>query len=284
MSSPLVSVIFPVYNCGDFLYSSVTSILEQTYKNIQFIIINDGSTDQSENILNTFKDKRIKLISRENKGLIYTLNEAISLCEGEYIARMDGDDISHKERIYEQVKYLENNKNVAVLGCAANIIDMESKIIGNRFPPQSPAMNKALLLFGPTLIHPSVMFNKKLIGEDLYYNENAYLAEDYELWLRMSFKYKLSNMNKILFDYRYNENGVSNSNVEEQKLSAASIYFKMFYDVNNKSAFDAIKKINLRKINSKYVVFKSVLTIINGDFFSKDSLIKLLYVLRWIIK
>lgn len=284
MNKPLVSIILPVYNCGDFLHESVSSILEQSYSNLQIIIVNDGSTDNSKDILEGFDDSRINLISRENKGLIYTLNEALSLCDGKYIARMDGDDISHKERIFEQVKYLEKNKDIAVLGCSANVIDMDSIIIGNRFPPRNPKVNKSLLLFGPTLIHPSVMFNKELIGDDLYYDINAYLAEDYELWLRLSSKYKISNMKDILFDYRYNNKSVSNTNIEKQKKSAARIYIEKSEIKNNDLFFDAVNIINLRENYSKLTVFKSVLTIIKRKPVSSESLIRLLYVLRWMIR
>lgn len=284
MNEPLVSIILPVYNCGDFLHDSVLSLLEQSYSNLQIIIINDGSTDNSKNILDSFADSRINLISRENKGLIYTLNEALSLCDGKYIARMDGDDISHKDRIFEQVKYLEKNKDIAVLGCSANIIDMDSKTIGNRFPPRNPQINKSLLLFGPTLIHPSVMFNKELIGDDLYYDINAYLAEDYELWLRLSSKYKISNVKDILFDYRYNNNSVSNTNIEKQKKSAARIYIEKSGIKNNELFFDAVNIINLRENYSKLTVFKAVLTIIKRKPISSESLIRLLYVLRWMIR
>ncbi|WP_318484294.1 glycosyltransferase family 2 protein [Photobacterium leiognathi] len=284
MNKPLVSIILPVYNCGDFLHESVSSILEQSYSNLQIIIVNDGSTDNSKDILEGFDDSRINLISRENKGLIYTLNEALSLCDGKYIARMDGDDISHKERIFEQVKYLEKNKDIAVLGCSANVIDMDSIIIGNRFPPRNPKVNKSLLLFGPTLIHPSVMFNKELIGDDLYYDINAYLAEDYELWLRLSSKYKISNMKDILFDYRYNNKSVSNTNIEKQKKSAARIYIEKSEIKNNDLFFDAVNIINLRENYSKLTVFKSVLTIIKRKPISSESLIRLLYVLRWMIR
>src|SRR4051812_19112608 len=109
-ANPLVSVLMPVYNAEKHLQEAMESILNQSYTHFEFVIINDGSEDRSASIINSYQDKRIKLIvNQENKGLIYSLNYGISQCTGKYIVRMDADDISLKERIYEQVQFMESH-------------------------------------------------------------------------------------------------------------------------------------------------------------------------------
>ena len=115
MNSKLVSVIIPVFNAELYIQEAVESICRQTYKELEIIIVDDGSTDGTLQILKSFNDQRINLIARENRGLISTLNECVALSTGAYIARMDADDICRPMRIERQVKYLENHKDIGVL-------------------------------------------------------------------------------------------------------------------------------------------------------------------------
>ena len=122
MNDIKVSVILPVFNAEKTLKTAIDSILEQTYKNFELIIINDGSNDLSEAIIKEYKDHRLKyFINEVNKGLIYTLNKAVSLCKGEYIARMDSDDISAKNRLETQVRYLTLHPDILAVGTARSI-------------------------------------------------------------------------------------------------------------------------------------------------------------------
>ncbi|BBV45270.1 glycosyltransferase family 2 protein [Citrobacter portucalensis] len=247
----LVSVIMPVYNSEKFLSEAITSILSQSYKNIEFIIINDGSTDSSDLIIKGFlEDKRIHYISRSNKGLVYSLNEGLDIAKGMYIARMDADDISHPQRIEKQVKFMLKNDRVAVVGCSSHIINFESKIIGQRNPPTSTFLNKALLLFGPTLSHPTVMFNRYIIGNDLYYCDDFKHAEDFELWLRLSNKYNIENLSEKLLSYRINESGVSQSNYREQKKNAADAYCNLTHPGSNDQKL--VKMVEIIQLKDKY--------------------------------
>ena len=128
MKTHLVSVVMPVYNLENYIASSIRSILRQTYSNIELIIVDDCSTDNSYEIAQTFKDERIRLFrNSENRGVVYSRNFAISKAKGEYIALNDGDDISHPRRIEYQVSYMEQHPDIGVLGTFAFIIDSKEK-------------------------------------------------------------------------------------------------------------------------------------------------------------
>lgn len=284
-SKKLISVIMPVYNAEKYIHESIKSILAQSYPNFEFIIINDGSKDSSGKIIESFlDDARIRYINRENKGLVFTLNEAISLSRGNYVARMDADDISHPQRLEKQLKFLLENPDIAVVGCSSFIIDKNSKVINTRKPPLTPLVNKALLLFGPTLTHPSVMFNKILLGEQLCYSDKYLHVEDYELWLRLIKKYKIANIKDVLFYYRINESGVSQTNLFEQKINAARVYSEIKYDGRYEDLQKKLEVIHLRHEIKKSKVFQAVLYILLK--YEHDSLLffKLGYILRWLIK
>ncbi|MBB7184212.1 glycosyltransferase [Escherichia coli] len=259
----LITVIMPVYNAEKYIYESIKSILVQSYSNFEFIIINDGSKDSSGKIIENFlDDTRIRYINRENKGLVFTLNEAISLSRGNYIARMDADDISHPLRLEKQLNFLLENPDIAVVGCSSFIIDQNSKVINTRKPPLTPLVNKALLFFGPTLTHPSVMFNKMLLGDQLYYSDKYLHVEDYDLWLRLINQYKIANIKDVLFYYRINESGVSQTNLFEQKINAAKAYSEIKYDGKYKDLLEKLEVIHLRHEMEKSKVFQAVLYIL----------------------
>lgn len=282
----LVSVIMPVYNSSAFIKDAIESILIQTHKRIEFIIIDDGSVDGSESIIKEYiDDERIVFISRENKGIVYTLNQALKMANGEYIARMDSDDISAANRIEEQLHFLIKNPDFAVVGCASYIINERSEIESHRVPPLSPFFNHALQFFGPTLTHPSVCFNKKVIGEELYYSDCYPRAEDFELWVRLSRKYSMANIPKMLFYYRLNPNGISLSNVIEQKNNAALAYYKLKHPgANDEKLLMALQNIHSRDFKGKTGVIKSFLYVMIKYEFNKYILIRFGYFFRWLLK
>ncbi|MGR5452161.1 glycosyltransferase family 2 protein [Vibrio sp. PNB22_3_1] len=208
----MISIILPVYNGGKYLAIAIDSVLKQTFKDFELICINDGSTDNTYSILKQYEklDSRVRVVSRENKGLIFTLNEGIILAKNNYIARMDADDICHPKRLELQYKYLEKHQGVAVVGSSYNIIDDKGNNIGFRNPPSYDYLIKAIQLFGSPFCHPAVMFNRKAIkSEDLFYSEEYPAAEDYELWLRLSSCYRFHNLKEKLLDYRILDSSVS---------------------------------------------------------------------------
>lgn len=206
-----ISVVMSVYNGEKYLKQAVRSILSQTYKDFEFIIINDGSTDSSSVILGELarQDSRVRLVSRENKGLIYSLNEGVKLAQGEYIARMDADDISMPERLEKQLKYAEN-EGLAVCGTWAEGIDsLGNKINSLSYPPSMDRVKVFTLLHNP-FIHPSVMFKKEVFEKVGNYKKFFKHIEDYELWTRIVFRYKAGNIPEILLSYRIHDEQITN--------------------------------------------------------------------------
>jgi glycosyltransferase involved in cell wall biosynthesis len=210
MSELNISVVLPVYNAEKYLDEAIKSILNQTYTNFEFIIINDGSTDSSLEIIKKYKnqDDRIILITRENRGLIASLNEGIEQSKGKFIARMDADDISLPTRFKKQVTLMENN-DIDICGCHFSMINKDGKYLKTIYCPLN---NDSLLLFLTLIVpfaHGSVMINKRfLIHHNLKYGQNENKnSEDKALWVSMYNKdARFDNVNEVLFEYReFNE-------------------------------------------------------------------------------
>lgn len=208
-SEPKLSVVMPIYNAEKYLAKAIESILNQTFNDFEFLIINDGSTDKSLEIINNYLDNRIKLISNEsNRGLIYCLNLGLNIAKGEYIARMDADDFSLARRFEKQVNFLDNNQEIAGLGAQANFINENDKIIGWSGVEISKLMIKWGSFFGCQILHPTLMMRANIYKKYLY--DNNYLhAEDYELWTRVLLDYDLVNLNERLLNYRQSSDSVS---------------------------------------------------------------------------
>lgn len=229
MTAPiLVSVVMSVYNAEVYLSEAIESILTQTYKSFEFIIINDGSTDKSLEIIEKYaeKDNRIVLINRENRGLPYSLNEGILLAKGKYIARMDADDISLPIRLEKQVSFMENNPEIGVCGTAVLNFDTGSSWILS----STDKMLKSELLFATVFAHPTVMMNKVLLLENqLLYNETFLQSQDFELWTRLADYTKFANLKIPLLRYRILEDSITrqaNRKIEERYKRIKSIFEK----------------------------------------------------------
>lgn len=212
--APKVTVLMAVYNGERFLSEAVESILAQTFRDFEFLIINDGSTDRTRYILASYNDPRIRIVDNEqNIGLTKSLNRGLALARGEYIARQDADDRSHSSRLEKQVSFMDEHPNVVLLGTQAVTID-ES---GIRFR-NKPMMNKATsalairwqLLFDSAFIHTSVMFRRRVIYDLLGgYDENLNKNQDMELWCRVAGKHEVANLPEILVEYRYTVDSIS---------------------------------------------------------------------------
>ena len=213
MITPSVSVIMPVYNAEKYINKAIDSILNQTYNDFEFIIIDGGSTDKSLQIIESYTDNRIRIIHKTNFDLIDTLNLGISLSGGDWIARMDADDISYPNRLEEQLKYIKDD--VAVIGSQADIIDKDDKVYRTTsFEVEHDKIVSKLLKRNSTIIHPSAIINKsKLIGVGGY-DHKMLAAEDYDLWLRISKVGKIINVNKPLLALRKHDNNVSKIKLE----------------------------------------------------------------------
>ncbi len=219
---PKVSVVMAVYNGGEYLRLAIESVLKQTYTDFEFIIINDGSTDKSLEVLNEYalKDQRLRIISRENRGLVASLNEGITEAKSPLIARMDADDICLPERLVEQVEFLYKYEDIACVGTAQIIIDDEGDELTTLNVPTDDCEIQEKLLQGHCPIeHPSVMFRANVIKALNGYRKEFEAAEDYDLWLRLGEIGKLANINKPLIKYRYLGSSISAANQSKQRES-----------------------------------------------------------------
>lgn len=242
-NAPLVTVLLPVYNGQQYIISAADSILRQDYHSFELLIINDGSTDDTDTLIKQqlLNDPRVRYVSRENKGLIATLNEGIALAKGDYIARMDADDIAHSTRLSRQVTFLQRHPDVAVVGTAYNIINSNDERTGVRHPPLWHCLITPMFIFGSPIAHPAVMLNKKLAEADLFYDKDYIHAEDYELWLRLSLKYKLANVAAICLDYRVLPQSISRRYAKEQRQSVIKAQLAHLYlsDTNTQKLADS---------------------------------------------
>lgn len=212
---PLVSVIIPVFNAGAFIREAVLSVIDQDYRNIEIIIVNDGSTDNSKDIINKLSENHsnIKTVHRENKGVCYTRNEGISLANGEFIALLDADDVCLPNRISTQVNFLMNNNAIALVGSSVISIDKDGVSLGISKKKNTDHLIKASMLTGSQMANPTVMFNRKILGENLKFVPGYETVEDLELWLRLAKRgFGFANIQTPLLKYRTSASSLSNAN------------------------------------------------------------------------
>lgn len=204
-----VSVVMSVYNADRYVKGSVESILGQTFSDLEFIIINDGSTDGSGEILSSFHDPRIKLIHQKNQGLIRSLNTGVRMARGEYIARQDADDLSLPERIEKQVAFLDTHKNVALVGTASvHMTEYGKDVKVYRLPLSDEEIKKALINNDIPINHGSMMCRRKVIEEAGCYREKLDLVEDYDLYFRIGENHVMANLEEPLYKSRVHSSSV----------------------------------------------------------------------------
>ena len=217
VAAPELSVVLPVYNAEKFLRESIDSILSQTFKDFELIIINDGSTDSSEQIVQSYTDSRIVYLKNDvNLKLIATLNRGINAARGRYIARIDADDRCHPSRFEQQVKFLDSHKDIDFCGTWANIIGLRGEKTGRIRNAGNPGLLSCLLFFTCPLLHPSIMGRSSVFKENGYDSEMLHV-EDFELWNRLSRKgIRFANIPQYLIDYRWHGSNISVLNDDEQ--------------------------------------------------------------------
>lgn len=211
-NNPAISVVMSVYNSEEYLADAIDSILNQTFTNFEFVILNDGSTDKSLSIIESYmgEDERIVLISRENKGLPSSLNEGISIAKGKYIARMDADDISLPERLQTQFDFMESNPEIGVCGAWAYLF--RDKPVRNNIikHPEDHGSLIIRLLFSVCFVHPTVLIRRSVLdGLNYVYNKNFNNSQDYELWSRLAGITQFYNIQNPLLFYRISQNGIT---------------------------------------------------------------------------
>ena len=271
----LISVILPVYNGESYIEDSIRSILGQTHQNFELIIINDGSTDNSDKIIKGFlKSNKIIYKSRKNKGLVNTLNEGIKLSSGSYIARMDQDDISYPKRLEKQLNFMQKN-NIDVCGTSYHVINEQGKIIKT---VESHKNNFEIILSAMMVpfIHPSVMFRNIFKEKNIFYgNNNKVQAEDYDLWIRLiKMNLVFGNINEILIKYRL----INTSMTSVNYIKIYKEVYKICNEFNKEYKEELLisfMKINKSQVQKKFlgIMFKSIFNFIKVNGINSKILI-----------
>ncbi|MCX5914114.1 MAG: glycosyltransferase [Deltaproteobacteria bacterium] len=220
---PEISVLMPTFNNARFLSYSIPSILNQSIEDFEFIIIDDGSNDGSGDLLEEYaqKDKRIKLIRNENNmGIVFSLNRGLQNCQGEYIVRMDADDISLRDRLQKQIEVMQADPGIAVLGAALSYIDASGNELGMI---RRCTVNKSLIMQNP-LLHPTVVIRKSYLkSHGLGYLEKYRFAEDYFLWLQLSRVGRLAAIDDIVLKYRLSNQATRVRNLKSVLLATLKV-------------------------------------------------------------
>ena len=219
---PAISVCMPVYNAERYLTEAVDSVLAQTFGDFEFIIVDDGSTDGSREMLNHYAstDPRVRMIRRPNLGVRKTLNDCLQLARGEFIARMDADDMCLPDRFELQVNYLRKHPDVVLLGCAYDLIDGAGRLLRHLKQPQDNDSLQQICLSGRTPIcHPSAMMRREPTLRVGGYDEEFTVAQDLDLWLRLGEVGKMACLPQTLVKYRLHEKSISEAKQEQQVVN-----------------------------------------------------------------
>lgn len=220
---PRLSVIIPVFNGQDFIEESVSSILKQSFSDFELIIIDDGSTDRTLKIIAEMSrhDGRMMVFSRENKGLVFTLNELLGKSTADLVARMDADDVSLPDRFRTQVDFLDRNPDVVLVGSSIQLIDAKGRYL-TTLPAllNDSEIQNSLLQGHGSVCHPACMFRRESVMLASGYRQEFYPAEDLDLFLRLGELGKVANISKPLLRYRIHQDSISGKNVLKQREAA----------------------------------------------------------------
>jgi len=222
---PEITVLMSVYNGERWIIDSINSVLSQSEDDFEFIIINDGSTDDTAWILDSYNDERLVIINQNNVGLTKSLNTGLSIAKGNFIARIDADDICMPDRLYEQKKFLVDNPDVVLVGSNAILIDEKNNEVGHSvYPVSSVTLIERLRSFQPVFPHSSIFFRKEIINREGGYNPYFERSQDFELLLRLSEKYLIAGLDEFLIKFRLNNNSLSyGSNDLQLKMGIAAL-------------------------------------------------------------
>lgn len=228
-SSPTISVIMPVFDCNSYIEDAVNSILNQTFTDFELIIIDDASTDGTSDILKKFIDPRIKFVFKEkNQGVSSAVNVGFRLAQGKYIARMDGDDISVRERFEKQVAVLENNSKIFICGGFVQYLGGTNSIIEYKETHQEIISE---LLLSCSICMGASMFRRKELSH-YFYDENKKSGEDYDFWTKVAWLGEFYAIQEVLLLYRVHPNQASIAHKPQQILDDIEIRLYLFKKIN----------------------------------------------------
>jgi glycosyltransferase involved in cell wall biosynthesis len=244
MKNTPISVVMSVFNGEVFLEQAIESMLNQSFGDFEFVIIDDGSTDRTPEILSDYRhrDTRIKVFRHDNKGRAESLNVGIGLATGKYIARMDADDIALPHRLEKQIEFIQNHADVGVLGAAYELIDAGGQVINVFRPPLTDSEIRLLMLHYNPMCHPAILMRRDVVLASGGYRAPLLDADDYDLFLRMADRSKLANLGDIVLQYRVHANQVSVRNMRHQALCVLAA--QTAASVRRSGGADPLAKVN----------------------------------------
>lgn len=220
-SVPAVSVVMPVFNTARYLREAIDSILAQTFTDFEFVILDDGSTDESPKIVRDYaqRDTRVRFVPLEHCGYVNVLRRCLAEARGEFLARMDSDDISLPQRFETQIAYLRENADCVAVGSRVQLIDPFGSPI--EIPPHKLSHDEIdaelLLGVGWAMVHPATMMRRQVVVDAGGYREDLKVSEDLDLFLRLAERGRVANLPEVLFKYRQHLKSVNHTKYDEQK-------------------------------------------------------------------
>jgi hypothetical protein len=221
MADPKVTVLMAAYNAEPYIAEAIESILDQSFENFELVVGDDGSTDRSRSIVESYKDRRIRIVGDSvNRGLFHIRNALLNAARGEYIAVLDSDDVARRDRFSVQTEFLDANPHIALLGSAFDLVNEAGAVIGFQAVPTTPAALRWKLHFGCPFGHSTVMYRRRAAIDAGGYGNYA-LAEDFDLWRRIARTNEVSNLGPALVQYRVHGSSAlrrTPSAVQEQNI------------------------------------------------------------------
>ncbi len=259
---PAITVLMPAYNAEKNIAEAISSVLNQTFSEFELVIVNDGSTDSTEQIIRSFTDPRIRLFSQENKGVASALNTGLIHAKAVYIARFDADDVCYPDRLQTQFNFMESNPLYGIIGSSVDYTDMHGEYLFTFNPPATTNTDIQNLEFNICpFIHSSVFYRKEIVVNNGCYDKNAYNFEDHLLWLNILKDTKACNLVQPLLKVRFNPESVT---IEEKRRGRKFLdikYSSLKKGYVSEEEGTQLTRIGLKQFNNKvnHIAYHSLL-------------------------
>lgn len=262
MKIPRVSIVMPVFNSGKFVAESIRSLLDQTYRDFELIIVDDGSTDSSKEIIAGFTDPRIRVLTNDkNQGIVFSRNKGLAQVRGEYYAPFDSDDIASQDKLEKQVKYMDAHPEIAMIGSWAKMMDESDKTLNQRWKLTSkPELIPSIMLFRNYFVHSSLLVRMKAI-ENINYEPGLDVVEDYKFCADLAFSHPVSIFPDYLLKYRVHSKSAMRINNRRLLEQDTRIYRYLFWKLGIKLSETDLNCIFALKGNNKIDDFNLLLQI-----------------------
>ena len=271
-SMPLISVVLPVYNVAPYIKEAIDSILNQTIQDFEVIVIDDYSTDNTLSIVEAINDSRIRIIKKsKNKGLIDSLNIGFKEAKGDYIARMDGDDINALNRFEKQLSVLQNNPEIKACGCWLQQFGKIDRVLKHREFHEEIV---ARLLLHCSMSMGSVMLDRKAVSE-LKFDKNKLHVEDYDFWARAAWSFKFYNLQEVLYFYRIHDEQITDIYREIQIQADIPIKLFLFKKLNYNTKIYSDALITKMLLLNEYIEVKEIKLFV--DWLKKLKILNIKY-------